>query len=138
MSEKAKVVILFDEPICVAVIDSHMARRVQKHGDGLRNPGPPGCAKEKQSKAMWIWQILPFSDRLFDLVSADDRVGLIKSLKKLLRKDLSSATNQRKRGERNLYGHDGRPLPVPQPIRGDCRKAHEAQTTGGESRGDDD
>jgi len=133
-----KDVTLIDEPTCVADIDSLIAEWVRQHYGSLGASLLPEYARNRRSIIKWTWLDLPGPDRPWDSASVDNRVGLIGFLRRIIGKRFSRTKRLRQSVERCLGDHDGRRLPVPLAIRGNCRKVHEAQTTAGESGGDDD
>jgi hypothetical protein len=136
MKVKDKVT-LNDEPTCVADIDSLIAKWVQQDFGSLGASLLPEYARDRRSTIKWTWQVLPGPDRPMDSASVEKRVGLIGYLRGIVLRFFRTR-RLRQRMERPLGGHDGRRQPAPLAIRGNCRKVHEAQTTAGESGGDDD
>jgi len=106
-----------DERAYEADNDDFTAGRVQKQGGILGASLPPEAAGDKRSTVKWIWQVLTDPDRPCDSASVDYRVGLIRSLEKLMRKEFACTKELRQHVERYLDGYDGRRLPVPEAIR---------------------
>ena len=131
-------VILIDGPTCVADISSLIAEWVQQHYGGLEASLPPAYAMDKWSTIVWTGQIIAGPDRPRDSVLDDKRFGLFRHWWRSIRTWFFRTKRLRQGEERCLCAHDGRRLPAPQTIKRNCRKAHEARTTDGDSGGDDD
>ena len=131
-------VILIDEPTCVADIDSLIAEWVQKPFGGLEASLPPGYAIDKWSTIVWPGQIITGPDRPRVSVLGDKRFALFRYLWRSIRTWFFRTRHLRQGEERCLCAHNSRRLPLPQAIRRSNRMAHEAQTTSGDSGGDDD
>jgi hypothetical protein len=127
-----------DEPTYVANIEGYMAGWVQQQFGSLETSIPRGYAKDKRSTIKCIWPVHTGPDRRRDLASVDHGVGLIGYLRRIIRNWISRTRRLRQRMEPCLGSIDGRRLPLPKAIRRSDRVAHEAQTTSGDSGGDDD
>lgn len=131
-------IVLIDGPTYAADVGGLIAEWVQQHYGSLGVSLLPEYARDRRSTRKWTWTILPGPDRPRDSASVEKRVGLIGFLRSIIGKRFSRTIRLRQGVERSLGGHDGRRLPFPPAIRGNCRKVHETQTTAGESGGDDD
>ena len=131
-------VILIDGPTCAADISSLIADWVQQQFGSLEASMPRGYAMEKRPTINWIWQVRTGPDRPRDSVLGDKRFGLFRHWWRSIRTWFFRTKRLRQGEERCMCAHDGRRLPAPQTIKRNCRKAHEARTTDGDSGGDDD
>jgi hypothetical protein len=127
---------IFDEPICLAVMDSLITERVQpsygRFGEGLL----PELFVDKWSIWTWRGEVL-FEPKCSRRSIQDDRqAGLFTCFKKLWQWLFPSSTDLRLRVEPFLG--NGVRLPLPQVIRRSNRTGHEAQKTSSENGGDDD
>jgi DNA-binding XRE family transcriptional regulator len=111
------VFVLIGEPTFVADIESFVANWVHRHDGCLGTSLPLEAARDKRSTVKWIWLILTDPDRPCDSAAVDYRVGLIRCLEKLMRKEFASTKELRQHVERCLGGYDGRRLPIPEAIR---------------------
>jgi len=125
----------FEESAFMAVIDSPNDGWIQQSYDRFGDWPLPGCVGWRP---IWTWtgQVLINHEPLGRSVQDDRRVGPITRLKELWQRLLASTIDLRQHME-SVLG-EGVRLPLPQLVRRSDRIGHEAQTTSGDSGGDDD
>jgi hypothetical protein len=131
--------VIFDEPACMAVIDSLITERVQQSYDRFGEGLLPEPFVDRWPVWMWAGQVLINPERPRHSFQDGHRVRLIEYLKiKLMPSKFITTTNPRQSMESYLGPHAAIRLPLPQVIRRSNRMAHEVQTTSSENGGDDD
>jgi hypothetical protein len=134
---KLSITTIFNEPACMAVIDSLITERVQQPYDRFGEGLLLEPFVDKWSIWTWAGQVRIDHERPRRSFQDGHRVRLIEYLKKrLMPSEFADTTDLKQRME--SYLGDGRRLPLPQAIRRSDRIGHESQKTSGENGGDDD
>lgn len=131
-------VVLLDELTYMAVIDSFVDDWIQHDFGGLGANSILEHARDRKHNIKWNWRDLTGLDRSRDSALVNRSAGLIGYLRSIIRMRFSRTRCLRKRVERYLGRHDDRRLPVSQPIRRNCRMAHEVHSADSQNGDDDD